>query len=149
MFLALKKSRNKEAGDPPKQENFSNAKYSKSTVLILRPHDKSCAFTSGLQLHMIQMVKGLSQAHTYSMDCLFQTAEININRVDNTTDTQHPVDKLYLLLVPGTTTAPLSSFFLCKNAANLFLVVGGVLMFFLTVVPSTRSGMSISEFNDL
>lgn len=52
--------------------------------------------------------------------------------------------------MPGTTTAPLSSFFFCKNVANLFLVVGGVLKVFLTVVPSRRSGINSSgEFNDL
>ena len=57
--------------------------------------------------------------------------------------------------MPGTTTAPLSSFFFCKNVANLFLVVGGVLIggvlkLFLIVVLSIRSGMNSSEeFNDL
>lgn len=56
---------------------------------------------------------------------------------------------MYLLLVPGTTTAPLSSFFLRKNVANLFLVVGGVLKLFLIVVPSTGSAMNIlEEFSD-
>lgn len=72
------------------------------------------------------------------------------DEVGGTTHTQAHEDGLYLLLVPGTTTAPPSSFFLRNNAANLFLVVGAVLPFFLTVLPSSRSGMSISEeFKDL
>lgn len=51
----------------------------------------------------------------------------------------------YLLLVPGTTTAPLSSFFLCKNTANLFLVLDGVCASVLGAAPSSRLGADISE----
>lgn len=101
---------------------------------------------------MIETVIGLNKVLAYPTRlCLFKTIKIHINRVYNTRDKHHSVDiQLYLLLVPGTTTAPLSSFFLCKNVANLFLVVGGVLTFFVTAVPSTRSGINVlEEFNDL
>lgn len=55
------------------------------------------------------------------------------------------LETLYLLLVPGTTTAPLSSFFLCKNTANLFLILDGVCASVPRAVPLSRLGADISE----
>lgn len=124
----------------------------KEITKVREVQGKSCAFATELRQHMTETVIRLNKVLAYPTRlCLFKTIKIHINRVYNTRDKHHSVDiQLYLLLVPGTTTAPLSSFFLCKNVANLFLVVGGVLTFFVTAVPSTRSGINVlEEFNDL